>query len=93
MGNNPVSSIDPDGGYETALGAFFGWVGHGFNGSIEHTGGEGNHNYSIFREGGVIHDGSGNRLDTVIPDRRFYGNSNNGYTSIPPTNPDRSEMH
>jgi RHS repeat-associated protein len=78
MGNNPVSHIDPDGGYESWLGAFFGWAGHGFKGSIEHTGGEGNHNYSLLTQGGVIHDGSGNRLDTVVPDRRFYGNSNKG---------------
>jgi hypothetical protein len=34
MGNNPVSHIDPDGGYETWLGAFFGWVGSGFRGGI-----------------------------------------------------------
>jgi hypothetical protein len=34
MGNNPINTIDPDGGWETWLGAFCGWVGGGFEGHI-----------------------------------------------------------
>ena len=57
MGNNPVSHIDADGGYETWLGAFFGWVGGGFSGSItSNPAGEGNtdasRNYGILQKSG-----------------------------------------
>ncbi len=39
MGNNPISGIDPDGGYKTWFGAAFAWVGGGFKGSIDHDSG------------------------------------------------------
>jgi hypothetical protein len=81
MGNNPVSHIDPDGGYETWFGAFVGWVGGGFKGGIEHTGGAGNHNYSVLHEGRVLNHGSGNVLNTVIPDYRQYGKVSSGSSS------------
>jgi RHS repeat-associated protein len=34
MGNNPIGTIDPDGGWETAFGRFLGWVGRGFKGEF-----------------------------------------------------------
>jgi hypothetical protein len=76
MGNNPIGMIDPDGGYTNPISAFFAWAFGGFKGSLEHTGGEGNHKYAIFHEGRVLNDGSGNMLNTVIPDYRQYGKSN-----------------
>ncbi len=82
MGNNPIGMIDPDGGYTNWFAAFIGWAGSGFKGKIEHTGGEGNKNYSIFHEGGVIHNGFGNTLDEVVVDRRFYGKNNAAYNNF-----------
>ncbi|KAA1241009.1 RHS repeat domain-containing protein [Aquimarina sp. RZ0] len=38
MGNNPISMIDPDGGYSGWWGAFGGWIAGGFKGSIESNG-------------------------------------------------------
>lgn len=32
MGNDPANGIDPDGGYKTKWGQFWGWVGNGFKG-------------------------------------------------------------
>ncbi|HEX8562248.1 MAG TPA: RHS repeat-associated core domain-containing protein, partial [Flavobacterium sp.] len=34
MGNNPVTTVDPDGGWETKFGRFLGWVSNGFRGSF-----------------------------------------------------------
>lgn len=34
MGNDPINGIDPDGGYKTKWGRFWGWVGGGFKGSF-----------------------------------------------------------
>lgn len=47
MGNNPISGVDPDGGYYDGWQAFWAWVGGGFKGDIEHPGLGGNKNYSI----------------------------------------------
>jgi RHS repeat-associated protein len=49
MGNDPINGIDPNGGYKTWFGAFFGWVGGGFEGKIGHPGGEGNKDWSVFK--------------------------------------------
>jgi hypothetical protein len=64
MGNNPVSHIDPDGGYETWLGAFFSWVGGGFKGSVtSNPAGENNtdisRNYGVQYKDGYVKNGSG----------------------------------
>ena len=32
MGNDPINGIDPDGGWKTKWGRFWGWVGNGFRG-------------------------------------------------------------
>ena len=34
MGNNPISRVDPDGGFDTFFGALAYWVSHGFEGEI-----------------------------------------------------------
>jgi RHS repeat-associated protein len=47
MGNDPVNGIDPDGGYKTRFFAYLAWLGGGLQGSVDHIGGEGNHNYAI----------------------------------------------
>ncbi|WP_201723427.1 RHS repeat-associated core domain-containing protein [Zobellia sp. OII3] len=44
MGNSPIARIDPDGGYDSWLGAFFGWVGGGFKGNI---GGDSDRGYFV----------------------------------------------
>ena len=35
MGNDPISGIDPDGGYKSRFGALIAWIASGFAGSIE----------------------------------------------------------
>ena len=78
MGNNPVSHIDPDGGYETWLGAFFGWVGGGFKGSvISNPAGENNtnasRNYGVLLKEGSFKTGSGNNLGEItLPYIRYH---------------------
>jgi hypothetical protein len=88
MGNNPVSHIDPDGGYETWLGAFFGWVGGGFSGSItSNPAGEGNtdpsRNYGVMLKSGSFESSSFRNSSTGITElggvtipHIKYGNSN-----------------
>lgn len=78
MGNNPVSMIDPDGGYSWA-GAFLRWAGGGFSGSItgKSSTGEYGINYgqtsSYDSEGVYItnnikyHDGVSNFVDSINP--------------------------
>jgi RHS repeat-associated protein len=80
MGNNPIGMIDPDGGYTNAIFAFFGWIGRGFEGSIEHTGRGGNKEYAILVEGKTVNDGdpSIGLLNSVYPDQRYYGKSELG---------------
>ncbi|NGX85383.1 RHS repeat-associated core domain-containing protein [Aequorivita sp. KMM 9714] len=49
MGNNPISSIDPNGGWETKWGRFWGWVGNGFKGTFVNSENPGTpwHKYGI----------------------------------------------
>jgi hypothetical protein len=47
MGNDPINGIDPDGGYRGWAGAFLGWVGGGFKGSIDHVGAGGTKEWAV----------------------------------------------
>ncbi|NQY29047.1 MAG: RHS repeat-associated core domain-containing protein [Flavobacteriaceae bacterium] len=58
MGNDPINGIDPDGGYRTWIGAAFGWIGGGFQGSIRNPGLGGNENYAVYK-GSFQNDGQG----------------------------------
>jgi RHS repeat-associated protein len=72
MGNNPISMIDPDGGYTGWLGAALAWVSGGFKGSIDHVGGKGNKNYAISKfEFGEGLDSDGSIMLGAV--RRDYG--------------------
>ena len=51
MGNDPINGIDPDGGYKTKWGRFWGWVGGGFKGSFTNSDNPGTewHKYGIIK--------------------------------------------
>ena len=60
MGNDPINGIDPDGGYKTKWGRFWGWVGGGFQGKFVGDGTASNpyKNYGI-QKGRFLDDGQG----------------------------------
>jgi len=80
MGNDPVNGIDPDGGYKTKWGQFWGWVGGGFKGSFTSSDNPGTpwHKYGINKsdENGLSFDfGLNNGGHKELMD---YGYQNNG---------------
>ncbi len=76
MGNNPISGVDPDGGYKTWFGAALGWIGGGFQGKIDNPGLGGNKNYAI----STITSGGDDFAFTVS--RNWGGSDNYSSTSI-----------
>ncbi len=64
MGNNPISSIDPDGGYDNWFQALGAWIGGGFQGKIDHAGGGGDREWAI----SSIKEGTGDLAFTVARD-------------------------
>ena len=60
MGNDPINGIDPDGGYKTKWGRFWGWAGGGFQGKFVGDGTASNpyKNYGI-QKGRFLDDGQG----------------------------------
>lgn len=77
MGNNPINRVDPDGGWETWLGAFFGWAGGGFKGSIFKSDDLGDY--------GIRYEGTYNSEGPIVYSPNFGGTryNNYGYTDIP----------
>jgi len=73
MGNDPINGIDPDGGYRTWIGAAFGWIGGGFQGSIRNPGLGGNENYAVYK-GSFQNDGQGT-MGSFVYQNDFGSNS------------------
>ncbi|WP_417921358.1 RHS repeat-associated core domain-containing protein [Christiangramia marina] len=66
MGNDPVNGIDPDGGWKTKWGQFWGWVGNGFRGqryTSDVSTGSGKYGIALDYGGG---DGSGELTGTFM---------------------------
>jgi RHS repeat-associated protein len=76
MGNNPVSHIDGDGGWETWLGAIGGWIGGGFKGSVFKSDGLGDY--------GIRYKGTSNSEGVTVYSPNFGGQrfNNSGYSNI-----------
>ncbi|AWI25285.1 RHS repeat-associated core domain-containing protein [Flavobacterium pallidum] len=70
MGNNPAVNIDPDGGYETKLGAFLSWVAGGFKGTVISNPNVDNmdpsRNFGIKYKDGFLNKGSGWNADKTV---------------------------